>query len=356
VTPSLPNPARTLGTLLFVLLLTPCAPVSAQDDSSYPRLRLGGRVHAQYAHYSVSAARNDFFLRRVRLKADIDVNEWVSGRVQPDFAGGDLELQDAYVAFDFAPELRLSVGQFKRSFELIDLQSTNDLPIVEREGRVEGFAACPGVGGICSSWRMLEQLLFAGRDQGIRLDGSAGGFRYEAGISNGEGLNTSDVNDGKSLAGRVTRQVAGGLELSAKIAVHDYLDPAEDTDHALAFGLDGQYGTFRDGLHLQASWVSGENWKVLDAVGDPRWFHTVQAWGSYYHPVDHGRVTAVEPVFRTGFTDPNGEGDADGGTLFTPGLVVYFGGQNRIGANLDVYDPQSGSTEYSLKAQIYLVF
>ena len=46
----------------------------------------------------------------------------------------------------------------------------------------------------------------------------------------------------------------------------------------------------------------------------------------------------------------------DGGIVFTPGLMFYLEGKTKIGANLDVWSPQTGGTELSFKVQTYLYF
>ena len=324
----------------------------AQD---YPSVDLGGRVQAQYAHSSIDAADNDFFFRRVRLRADIAVNEWITGRIQPDFASGGTSLQDAYVDFGFSEGLNIRVGQSKRPFDLFDLSSSTDLSLIERDGRIEGLGGCPAVGGLCSHNRITESLEFSGRDRGVMLDGTAGRVEYAVMVSNGQGANTSDVNDGKSISSRVVVAASEDLRIAGKLGVHDYLSGATETSQAVAFGVDAEWGTWRDGFHAQLSLISGENW-ALPVMGDPVTFQAVEGWAAYYHPLDGERVVGIEPLLRVGYADANTDGVDDAGTLFTPGLMFYFGGRNKLGANMDVYLPQTGGTEYSLKIQTFLYF
>lgn len=322
---------------------------------NYPTVDLGGRVQAQYAHSSIDAADNDFFFRRVRLRANIAVNEWITGRIQPEFAGGSAALADAYVNLSFSEGLNLRIGQFKRPFDLFDLVSSTDLSIIERDGRIEGLGACPGVGRICSHNRLTEALEYSGRDQGVMLEGTAGRVGYSVMVSNGEGANSSDVNDGKSFSSRVEVAASENLRISGKLGVHDYLSTPIETSQALAFGLDAEWGTWRDGFHAQVSVVSGDNW-ALPVAGDPATFNAVEAWAAFYHPLEGERVVAIEPLLRVGYADANSDAADDAGTLLTPGLMFYFGGRNKMGANVDIYRPQSGTTEYSLKFQTFLYF
>ena len=72
-----------------------------------------------------------------------------------------VDLKDAYVTFDFAPELALTMGQFKRTFDLFELLSSTDISLIERDGRVGGVDTCTGVGGVCSYSGLTERLGFA---------------------------------------------------------------------------------------------------------------------------------------------------------------------------------------------------
>jgi hypothetical protein len=194
---------RTLIALSMVALSFPTVQASAQEISARDAsIRFGGRMHAQYSASSVGEAENDFFFRRVRLTVDVDISEFFTARIQPDFAGGETQLQDAYVRFNVSDGVRLSMGQFKRAFDLFMLSSSNDLSIIERDARIEGSSSCPGVGGACSYGRLTEKLGFAGRDQGVKLDVSGDRVALQVTATNGTGINTSDENAQAGSASR----------------------------------------------------------------------------------------------------------------------------------------------------------
>ena len=65
---------------------------------------------------------------------------------------------------------------------------------------------------------------------------------------------------------------------------------------------------------------------------------------------------ASSPLVRVSMGDPDIAHDDDGGAVVTPGLMFYLGGKNKIGANVDIYSPQSGNTECSFKVQMFLYF
>jgi hypothetical protein len=319
-------------------------------------IRFGGRLHSQYATSSVDADDSQFFFRRARLIADITVNDFFDARVQPEFAGGTAELKDAYVRFKFSPGFQVTVGQFKRAFDLFELASSTDLSLIERDGRVGGVSTCTGVGGVCSYSRFTEKLNFSDRDTGVRVAGGSGKVAYEVSLTNGTGANQDNDNDALSYSGRVSVEVAEGVTVSGQVAMHDYQDGADETAYAGAWGADVQVGDWRDGLLVQAAVVGGDNWKSLDSRGDPRTFMALQGAASYYAPLTGDRFVGVEPLVRLSYGDPDTSLDSDGGLVVTPGLMFYVMGKNKVGVNVDVWSPQTGDTEYSLKLQTFLYF
>jgi hypothetical protein len=345
----------TLLALAAFTLLTPRGGVAQDVAPRASSITFGGRLHAQYAASSADAAANDFFLRRVRLLADIEINDLVSARVQPDFAGGKVALQDVYVRLAFSSDFRVTVGQFKRAFDIFEQSSSTDLSIVERDGRIEGIATCTGVGGICSYSRLTQKLKYAERDQGVRVDGASGRVSYQLTMTNGTGINVTDENDTKSYAGRISISVTDDVRISGQANLHDYVSPVTQEARALAWGADLEVGSWRDGAHLQASFVSGDNWRALNASFDEATFKAAQIVASYFHPTE-GRLSGIEPLFRLSVGDPDVDTADDGGIVFTPGLMFYLEGKTKIGANLDVWSPQTGGTELSFKVQTYLYF
>ncbi|MDP2955567.1 MAG: porin, partial [Longimicrobiales bacterium] len=236
--------------LAGMLALSGPADLAGQTTIS-PRgasIRIGGRMHTQYATSSVEAYQDHFFFRRARLEVDITLNDFLEARFQPEFGGFAAELKDAYFRLNFSPGFQVTMGQFKRPFDLFELSSSVDLSLVERDGRVGGLSACAGVGGTCSYSRLTEKLGFADRDIGLRVSGAGGKVTYDVSMTNGAGANVADENDAKSFSGRMSVKVSPDLTLSGFLALHDYLDPAKKVARAGGWGADAQVGTWRDGL------------------------------------------------------------------------------------------------------------
>jgi hypothetical protein len=154
----------------------------------------------------------------------------------------------------------------------------------------------------------------------------------------------------------VAVEVVESVTLGGQVAVHDYVGPSDETDHATAFAADVRYGDWQDGLRLEAALVRGDNWKNLDDEGDASTFTAFQAVGAYYAPLEGERLAGIEPLLRLSVGDPDTGADDDGGLVFTPGLMLYVFGRNKIGFNVDIWSPQTGDTEYSLKLQSFLYF
>lgn len=349
---------RSLLVLAVLLAFIPAEAAMAQTEITArgASIRVGGRLHAQYQSSSAEGSEADFFIRRARLTLDVTVNDFLSARLMPDFSGGTAELQDAYFRLTFADQFRVSMGQFKRPFDLFELSSSTDMGVIERDGRVDGVDSCSGVGKVCSYGRFSSSLGLGGRDQGILAEVTLDRLSFSAAMTNGTGINTSDDNNDKTYIGRATFSATDKVTVGGALAAKDYVD-GDSNEYANIWSLDAQYGGYRGGLLLQGAVLGGDNWKNPDAdTGDATTFLAWQAMGSYYFPVSGQRFVGWEPVLRVSAGDPDTALDDDGGLVFTPGLMLYVQGRNRIGVNVDYYTPQTGDAEWSLKIQSFLYF
>lgn len=147
---------------------------------------------------------DSFLVRRARPTIEVTLAGLADALITPDFAGGTLQLFDAFVDLHPFPWLRLRAGKFKPPIGLERLQSDNNLVFTERA---------------------LDQDLSAQRDVGAQLWGDVAGgmFRYEAAIFNGapdSGLNDVDSSYSKSLAGRLFVQpFTGSLKWLGRLGV-----------------------------------------------------------------------------------------------------------------------------------------
>ena len=343
------------------LMLIPAGVCEAQVriNSREIGITLTGRVHTQFSTTSVAGEpTSEFQIRRTRLTARIQIDDFIDGAIQPDFGQGKISLKDAYLRLTFDRAVRLTFGQFKRAFDIFELPSSTQILVIERTGGITGVDDCDGPGGVCSWSSLTENLEFADRDVGVAVDGRAGEYvEYRFTLTNGTGANASDENGTKSYSGRATWRATPAVRVGANVALHDYVNPTRGRDeYAVAYGADLEIGSYGDEVHLQAGIVSGQNWQSLDASGEPGTLLTAQAILSYRFRLESGRLSAVEPLGRISWGDPNTAVPGAGGLLLTPGIAFHLTGRNMLVANLDVWSPATGSTEWSIKMQSFLHF
>ncbi len=354
-------PGRFVCAAAALGLIGSIAPLAAQTTfhTHAAEITIGGRLHTQFNTTSVAGEPgSEFLIRRARVDVLVKINAFVSGFVQPEYAGSRAYLRYAYMRLDFGPMLHATIGEIKRPFDLFTLTSSTDILVIERTGEIRGVDTCAGVGGLCSYARFMERLELATPDIGVVLDGGdrAGRVSYNLSVMNGTGTNLADENGAKSFTGRMVLAPSPNVHLGADVALHDYVKATGPNAYAPAFGGDLEIGNFRQGLHVQAGVVAGANW-LNPIAGSPSTFVTGQTIVTYKFPMHRAPYAeAIEPLARVSWGNPNTAVPQDGGLLVTPGLVWYVSGRNKLAANVDVWHPQQGATQWGLKVQSYLFF
>ena len=202
------------GFAAFVMLAVSLVGVSAQDVSSQAsppapprvvvgdegialesgngsyRLQIGLLLHAD-GRFALADENeqyvDNFVVRRFRPYLRGRLGRHVEFFVNPDFAGGTLTVQDAYVDTIFAPAFRIRAGKGKTPFGFERLQPAANMLFMERA---------------------FPTALAPNRDIGVQVLGdlSGGVVSYLAGVMNGVADGASadvETNDGKDLSGRL---------------------------------------------------------------------------------------------------------------------------------------------------------
>jgi len=354
------------------------APIAAQSGNV--QVRVTGRLHVQYNTTSVSEedlggtaalASSTFETRRVRIAANLSIDDWITGLIEPDFALARLQLKNAWMNLGIDPAFQLRIGQFKKPFSRVQLTSSLDYTAIERGLRirdladaysiVDGAAASPVLGSfrgetiLGEEQELLDQFGYMAHELGAAVHGTIGEFEYEAGLFNGTGPDRRDENDAKSLAGRLVWNAPTEIPLSfgAGVSYHEIRAGSEAAvPDGTAFEVDFELGAFRsEGIHVIGEAVSGKN------LGADETFVAAQGVFSYFRPTS-GRVAGIEPLVRLSWGDPNREIADDAGLLVTPGINLHFLGRNRLMVNWDVFVPQGDrfDTQHGLRAQAQMVF
>ncbi|HEX2168516.1 MAG TPA: porin [Longimicrobiales bacterium] len=337
---------------------------------------VGGRVQFQWNSTSVDddepgapIASSTFETRRVRLGVDIEVGDWIRGAIEPEYALGEMELRQAWLALEFDPAFIVRAGQFKKPFSLVNLTSSTTYPAIERGLRIRGLetALAAGNQGELTSLRgdlllgeqqaLLDVQGYLGYDLGAAVEGRLGSLGWAAGVFNGNGPDARDENDAKSLAARVTYAVDIGapLTLGGAWSRREMSWPdaeGAETRTGDAFEVDAELGGLREGWWVLAELSSGTNLATRER------FLGGQGVLARYFGTGRRRIEGIEPVARVSYGDPDDGIDGDAGVLVTPGVNLYFIGRNRLMFNWDVYLPESDrfETQHAGRAQINLYF
>jgi phosphate-selective porin OprO/OprP len=157
-----------------------------ESDDGENKFNLSGRLHADYRWFLNDSPNNDTFLiRRARIAAGGTLYKYYDYFVEYEMGQGNAQLNDAFMNIRYIPEAQLMFGQYKVPFSLEELHSDNWIDFVERS---------------------LANNFAPSRDIGIMLHGNISKdlVYYQLGVFNGRKLNSSDVDDQKDVAGRVT--------------------------------------------------------------------------------------------------------------------------------------------------------
>ncbi|MBI4542911.1 MAG: hypothetical protein HY705_07770 [Gemmatimonadetes bacterium] len=363
------SPLATLAVLLPAVAHAAAAQI--------PAVRITGRIQTQFTAVSGDSTSSftpdtvvtsSFEVRRFRFQADVQIGDDITMVLQPTFEMGALGMRDAWLRVGFARHFGLTVGQEKKPFNRYELNSSINLPSIERGARFRGFARA------VAQNNLLEENGYIRHDIGASLDGSfaAGRVRVKVGVYNGTGESAADVNDAKTYAARATGTVLEDAErrprlrLGAAFVARDravtrtassttfWPDSARRT---AAVAIDAEWGDFRPGLHVivdvatgdhlgpsAARYDTGRNFGNLrpNTLGAAfSRFRSLQIIGAYrvaVRAVAGARlVEFVEPAVRLDLTDPDTDKDGDAGTLLTPVLNLHFSETALLRAGLDLY-------------------
>ncbi|NIA15336.1 MAG: porin [Nitrospiraceae bacterium] len=271
------------------------------------KLKIGGRIQNDFAFFDENSTlrkvfgdnENDTEFRRARLYISGTIYDRYAFKAQYDFAGGDADFKDVFVAANKIPYAgQLKIGHFKEPFSLEELTSSKYITFMER--------ALPNV--FAPSRNMGLQL--SNHHFNDRFTWSVGLFRetdrFGGGVDDG-GFNWTGrvtglpwyADDGRKLLHvglSYSRRNPGGLirfrqRPETHLAQTRYVDTGEflaedvqlyNAEFALVFGpfsLQGEYmradagtvlagDTDFDGWYVQASWfITGEHRRYKNSLG-----------------------------------------------------------------------------------------
>lgn len=160
-------------------------------------LKLSGFTQVRYTHWQEGI--DGFRMRRARVGLKGEILKNINYRLQIDALKSPV-LLDAQIEIEFIPHARLRFGQFKVPFSLENLTSSSALDTINRSLTVEKL--CPG-----------RDIGANGRDIGVAVNGQFSRIECFLGVFNGSGINKTDFNDQKDIAGRFVFYPGSSLTL-----------------------------------------------------------------------------------------------------------------------------------------------
>ena len=319
-------------------LLTLLAAGAAAAQTTYPNVKLAGRLQVEYYNFNnsdnalyatlptaVRAPESSFLIRRARIEVKGNITENVSFVISPNYTTGQtgVTLKDAYVDVAFMkPEAKnmvtLRAGQFKRFFSRYELTSSNNLPSIERgayRGLVPAASNDLAVGNGFAAHDIGAALMYTGLTNRLTLG---------AAIMNGAlSPNNIDLNNAKSFYARATFAVTPMLNVGASYADHDFVQGSDSAAMNSGYNFDAQWSApGNEGLYLMADYIAGES--TLDSANEIWGFQGVAAYNiRMKSPTSF--LYAIEPAFRYDVAEPNNTIINDQTTLVTAGVNLYLG-------------------------------
>ena len=339
------------------MLLATIAVGSASGQTTYPNIRLSGRLQEQFYYFSnedyaaTVGPKSNFFTRRARIEARGQISENVAVYIQPSFEGGrnlsglvttctgtpltcrttgrsGLRLRDAYIDVRFSPEgskgaLYLRAGQEKRPYSRYELVSSTNLPSIER-GAGQGLLARAsndifGAAGFLSH-DVGASVRYEYKIDDVRL------VTLKLGAYNGQGESFNDVNNKKSFGARGTFGITSKLDVGGSWFAHDGIVTVggvpDSTFTNYAFGVDAQWGKPGDeGLFALAEYLHGN-----DATANKFTIQGLQGVAAYNIRMKSPTswLYAFEPALRVDLADPNTDADDDRVTTISAVLGIYL--------------------------------
>lgn len=296
---------------------------------------------------------SEWLLRRARLGIRGWAAGWIRGDLEVDFGKGGAKLTDGFVTLAFAPVLSLRAGQFKKPFDALELTSSRELLVAERDGSPRGTGG-PTPDGL------VDDLGYSNRDIGLEWDGRSGRVGWAAGFWNGAGDNATEDDDGKQLAGRLHVEAAPGWTVSGAWTGKRISGPPDAVDAAWYDAVElavtgGEYG--QPGWKALGQVMAGDNWDPDVGGGDDVSFLALQGIVAWHHPLyTTPYLIGIEPVVRVGWADPDTDTDDDQALLSTAGVNLYLHEHLKTLIQIEHLSPGEGDGEVAFRIHTVLEF
>ncbi len=349
--------------LIFLLLTLVSIAATAQHLGiklgNTQQLKIFGFAQGHFDYQNTDGVeRNDFNFKHVVLIADGSITDKLSFRLMTDFVSPDiyLLLQEYYAQYDFAPWLKLRVGQFKQPYTIENIMIPTLIGALSSNESVRYLAGIVG-----------DPLygLMAGRDQGVMLTGdllpAADGHNwlgYSIGIFNGAGVNQRDNNNAKDVIAMLNFNPWKEVQLSASMQIGQgtarnaspfsgIMAGEKYTRNRWSVGLKAHYGR----VMLRSEWMAGQDGHTPLHGGYAELWITTLPKLDIVLDIDHvNRNTDLSRAEQELLPS------ATQNTNYTAGLQYWFHRQCRIATHYTYTDRPTAPATHLWATQLQLMF
>lgn len=287
-------------------------------------LKLNGYTQIRYQFFEdVPAGIDGFDVRRVRLDLKGDLGNGFDYRLQPEFAGSSAKLLDAAVGYEVGTYLKFTTGQFKIPFSQENLISSASLDTINRSQVVEALTA--------RSKDIIGNQ--NGRDIGIKAGGNllevsdVGLLEYALGVFNGQGINTTDLNEQKDYVGRLVLHPFKDLSLGGSYYAGRYALSGFTGSSYERARVGAELAYVHDPFSLKAEYIRGRDGSKKGLTKKEGWY--AQA-GFFILP------KILQGVLKYDIFDPDLNVSNNSTTVYTIGVNAFYEKWAKLQINYEI--------------------
>lgn len=319
------------------------------------KMTLNGYSQVRYQYNFTDPAlgkpANGFDIRNARLILRGTVLKNLAYNFQADFAPPTVRLMDASAAYTYNKFAKLTIGQQKVPLSYESLRTDYDIHSLSRSQAVEALTARSR--DVLATANSTTAVNNNGRDIGLLFSGgipnaatNANWVDYSFGLFNGSGINVSDADAHKDIAGRIVARpiknlAIGGSFYNGKATYGGDKKTPKDRNR-LGFDVayeDGKriYAAFEYLQGVDSATNKGGYYGLLEGYIIPKKFAVLVKYDSY---------------------DPNKDKDKDATSVTSFGLNYYFAQFTKIQLQYDMRHEDGADTQkkndlLSVQAQIF---
>ncbi|WP_246008022.1 OprO/OprP family phosphate-selective porin [Kaistella jeonii] len=323
------------------------------------RVQIDGQVFSRNTYNDIGDGAS---IRRARFAVKANVTKNWYGELDLDFANGSLDLNDAYIAYDFLNGFSARAGNFKERFSMSQTASSRYLNFMERATVVTAFAPSRHIGvetayngkyfttsagiffqevGNAETRAFVEENSKTyGRDEGISATGKfvyqPFGDNPDKGIHIGYALSYRNPKTSEDPA--TYNSIRYNTRTVSSINRKKYLDTDAITDYSHQILQNIELAGFYKGLGVQGEYIFNTTYRkngkenlnfsgfyiqtTYMVFGGKQFYNKSE--GEFSEPYKGKKWGDVEAAFRYDYINLNDK-DVYGGSasVYTPGINFY---------------------------------